>query len=208
VSARIDHAVTLGTIQLDSGPVEVDNNVWVVGDDTECVLIDAPHQVEPVTDLVGQRRVRAILCTHAHNDHINVARQLAERYAVPVWLHPADEPLWAMTHPDFAFTALADHQRFSVAGVALEVLHTPGHTPGAVCYRVADLGVVFTGDTLFHGGPGATGRPFSSFPTIIESIRTRLLTLPGSTIVHTGHGESTTIAAEAPHLDEWIARGW
>jgi len=87
------------------------------------------------------------------------------------------------------------------------VLHTPGHAPGAVCLYVPSLGTVFTGDTLFNGGPGATGRSFSDFPTIIESIRTRLLTLDPATTVHTGHGDDTTVAAEAPHLDEWIGRG-
>ena len=86
------------------------------------------------------------------------------------------------------------------------MLHTPGHSPGAVCFRVADLGLVFTGDTLFAGGPGATGRSFSDFPTIVESIRERLLTLPADTVVHTGHGDSTTIGAEAPHLPEWLDR--
>ncbi len=86
-------------------------------------------------------------------------------------------------------------------------MHTPGHSPGSVCFRVADLGLVFTGDTLFAGGPGATGRSFSDFPTIIESIRTRLLVLPPETLVHPGHGDDTTIGAEAPHLQEWIARG-
>jgi glyoxylase-like metal-dependent hydrolase (beta-lactamase superfamily II) len=87
------------------------------------------------------------------------------------------------------------------------VLHTPGHSPGAVCLYAADLGVVFSGDTLFQGGPGATGRSFSDFPTIVESIRRSLLTLPPATAVHPGHGPDTSIGAEAPHLAEWVARG-
>jgi glyoxylase-like metal-dependent hydrolase (beta-lactamase superfamily II) len=94
-----------------------------------------------------------------------------------------------------------------VGDVALHVIHTPGHTPGACCFHVPALGVVFSGDTLFNGGPGATGRSFSNFDTIIESIRTRLLTLPPDTLVLTGHGEATTVGAEAPHLDEWVRRG-
>ncbi len=85
--------------------------------------------------------------------------------------------------------------------------HTPGHSPGSCCFHAAGLGAVFTGDTLFAGGPGATGRSFSDFGTIISSIRDRLLTLPPDTTVHPGHGASTTIGAEAPHLPEWIARG-
>ena len=88
-------------------------------------------------------------------------------------------------------------------------LHTPGHSPGSVCFLLerSDRARVFSGDTLFKGGPGATGRSFSDFPTIIESIRDRLLTLPADTMVRTGHGDPTTIGAEAPHLEEWIARG-
>jgi glyoxylase-like metal-dependent hydrolase (beta-lactamase superfamily II) len=111
-------------------------------------------------------------------------------------------------HPDTAPDGtLSDGQVIEVAGTTLRVLHTPGHSPGACCLHAPDLGAVFSGDTLFAGGPGATGRSYSDFGTIIESIRGRLLTLPPETVVHTGHGDSTTIGAEAPHLDEWIARG-
>jgi glyoxylase-like metal-dependent hydrolase (beta-lactamase superfamily II) len=95
----------------------------------------------------------------------------------------------------------------AVGDVELTVLHTPGHTPGACCLHAPALGVVLSGDTLFSGGPGATGRSFSDFPTIVESIRTRLLVLPPSTVVLTGHGEPTTVGAEAPHLQEWLDRG-
>jgi glyoxylase-like metal-dependent hydrolase (beta-lactamase superfamily II) len=87
------------------------------------------------------------------------------------------------------------------------VLHTPGHAPGAVCFWVPDLGVVFSGDTLFAGGPGATGRSYSDFPVILQSIRDRLLTLPSDTVVHPGHGADTTVGAEAPAYDDWVARG-
>ena len=113
-----------------------------------------------------------------------------------------------MTHPDRKPDAeLSDGQILRAGGVELNVLHTPGHAPGAVCLYAPELGTVFTGDTLFAGGPGATGRSFSSFDDIIDSIRDRLLTLPPETVVHTGHGDSTTIGAEAPHLEEWITRG-
>ena len=91
--------------------------------------------------------------------------------------------------------------------VELFVLHTPGHSPGAVCFHARDLGVVFTGDTLFRGGPGATGRSFSDFGTIIESIRGALLSLPEETLVLTGHGRATSIGAEKPDVEEWIRRG-
>ncbi len=157
--------------------------------------------------MIGNRRLNAILCTHAHDDHVTVAQELAEAYGAPVRLHPDDEVLWRQTYPAFDFTPVAEGETMSVAGVAVRVLHTPGHSPGAVCYYVPELGVVFTGDTLFNGGPGATGRSYSNFDTIIDSIRTKLLTLPPETAVRTGHGDSTTIGEEAPDLDDWIARG-
>jgi glyoxylase-like metal-dependent hydrolase (beta-lactamase superfamily II) len=208
VSANVDHAVTSGTFSLDGQTFEVDNNVWVVGDDAECVVLDAPHDVAAILGVVGSRQVRAILATHAHDDHVRVAPALAEATGAPVLLHPDDLPVWRLTHPDREPDGeLADGQDIAVAGTELRVLHTPGHSPGSCCFHAAGLGVVFTGDTLFAGGPGATGRSFSDFGTIIASIRDRLLTLAPDTMVHTGHGDSTTIGAEAPHLAEWIARG-
>ncbi|MEV8439580.1 MBL fold metallo-hydrolase [Actinosynnema sp. NPDC051121] len=205
--ARVDHAVTRGTFTLDGQTFAVDNNVWVLGDDTECVVIDAPHDVDAILRVVGGRAVRAILATHAHDDHVRVAPDLARATGAPVLLHPDDRVLWDLTHPDVKPDGdLADGQVVEVAGTALHVLHTPGHAPGACCFHVPDLGAVFTGDTLFHGGPGATGRSYSDFDAIIDSIRRRLLTLPAGTVVHTGHGEDTTIGAEAPHLGDWMTR--
>ncbi|MBC2878296.1 MULTISPECIES: MBL fold metallo-hydrolase [Streptomyces] len=206
--ARIDHLVTSGTFSLDGGAWEVDNNVWIVGDDHEAIVIDAAHDADAIARALGDRRLLAVVCTHAHDDHVNAAPALAERTGAPVLLHPADRPLWDRTHPDRAPDGeLADGQVLRVAGTELTVLHTPGHAPGAVCLHAPELGTVFTGDTLFQGGPGATGRSFSDFPTIVASIRDRLLTLDAATVVRTGHGDATTIGAEAPHLEEWIARG-
>ncbi|MEV5509684.1 MBL fold metallo-hydrolase [Streptomyces orinoci] len=206
--AAIGHLVTSGTFSLDGGVWEVDNNVWLVGDEHEVLVVDAAHDAEAIAEAVGGRRVVAIVCTHAHDDHIDAAPALAELTGAPVLLHPADLPLWRLTHPDRGPDGeLSDGQVLRVAGMELTVLHTPGHAPGAVCLYAPALDAVFTGDTLFQGGPGATGRSFSDFPTIIASIRERLLALPPHTTVHTGHGESTTIGAEAPHLGEWLARG-
>ncbi len=208
MTARIDHLVTSGTFSLDGGTWDVDNNVWIVGDDDECVVIDAAHDADAILRAVDGRRVAAILCTHAHDDHVNAAPAVAEVTDAPILLNGADLVLWQLVHPDREPDGeLADGHAIEVAATTLRVLHTPGHAPGAVCLYALDLGVVFSGDTLFRGGPGATGRSYSDFPTIIESIRDRLLTLPGETVVHTGHGETTTIADEAPHLAEWIARG-
>jgi glyoxylase-like metal-dependent hydrolase (beta-lactamase superfamily II) len=124
-----------------------------------------------------------------------------------VLLHPGDEMLWKATHPEERYGNLDDGQRIGVAGTEIQVIHTPGHSPGSVCLYVPEAGVLFSGDTLFQGGPGATGRSYSDFPTIIDSIRGSLLSLPEDVRVHTGHGDHTTVGAEAPHLAEWIARG-
>ncbi|MFE7657732.1 MBL fold metallo-hydrolase [Streptomyces bottropensis] len=209
MTARIEQLVTSGTFSLDGGTWDVDNNVWIVGDDTEAVVIDAAHDADAIAEALGGRTLRAIVCTHAHNDHIDAAPALAERTGAPILLHPDDLPLWKQTHPDRAPDGeLADGQALAVAGVELTVLHTPGHAPGAVCLYAPGLAALFSGDTLFAGGPGATGRSYSDFPTIVDSIRDRLLTLPGDTVVHTGHGGTTTVGAEVPHLQEWIDRGF
>ena len=200
--------VTSGTFSLDGGTWDVDNNVWLLGDDDEVIVIDAAHDAGATAKAAGDRRVKAIVCTHAHDDHIGAAPELARLTRAPILLHPDDAELWRMTHPGRRPDAeLAGGQTLKVGGAEVRVIHTPGHTPGAVSLHVPELDVVFTGDTLFQGGPGATGRSFSDFGTIIASIRDRLLTLPGRTTVLTGHGDDTSIAEEAPHLDEWIARG-
>lgn len=206
MSVTIERVVTSGVFELDGGRWDVDNNVWVLGDDRECLVVDAPHDARAIAGLVAGRRVVAIACTHAHNDHVNAALDLAASVEAPVLLHPADRVLWDRTHPDHAPHAeLADGQSLAVAGVDVMVLHTPGHSPGSCCFHAPELAAVFTGDTLFAGGPGATGRSYSDFDTIVDSITGRLLTLPPDTTVHTGHGDTTTIGTEVPHRPEWTA---
>ncbi|WP_193609497.1 MBL fold metallo-hydrolase [Nocardioides lijunqiniae] len=200
-TARIDHAVSSGTFSLDGETHQVDNNIWVVGDDAECVVIDAPHSVDDIMAVVGDRKVKAILLTHAHDDHSRVAPALRDRVVAPIMLHPDDKPLWELTHSDELWDLdLADGTEIAVAGTTLRVLHTPGHAPGAVCFYAPELGCVFTGDTLFQGGPGATGRSFSDEDLIVASIRAQLFALPDDTVVHTGHGDDTSVAAEKAAL--------
>nr|WP_245997744.1 MBL fold metallo-hydrolase [Streptomyces armeniacus] len=170
------------------------------------MVIDPAHDADAITTAIAGRTLRAILCTHAHNDHINAAPTLSARTGAPIHLHPADEVLWKLTHPTYPPGRHLSHgAELTVAGVRLKVIHTPGHAPGAVCFYVPELGTVFTGDTLFNGGPGATGRSYSDFDTIVTSIRDRLLTLPSRTQVLTGHGDSTLIESEAKAIDELLA---
>ncbi len=207
MTARVEGVVTRGVFNLDGHDFDVDNNVWVVGDDSEVVVVDAAHDAEAILTAVNGRTVRAVVCTHAHNDHVNAVRDLVRETGAVVRLHPADTMLWDVVNADVVFEPLADGGMLEVAGVELRVLHTPGHSPGGTCLWAPALGVVLSGDTLFHGGAGATGRSFSDFPTILRSIHDRLLTLPPATRVLPGHGDETTIGAETGGFDEWDASG-
>jgi len=201
MAVTVQNRVTSGTFSLDGGTWDVDNNVWIVGDEQECVIIDAPHDAQAIIEQVQGRNVLAILLTHAHNDHIGAVREVADAVQAPIYLHPEDLVLWEQVYPDTTPDKyLSDGDVFTVAGAELRAIHTPGHSPGSICFLLEEQDTVFTGDTLFNGGPGATGRSYSDYPTILTSIRERLLTLPAHTVVRTGHGDNTTIGAERETL--------
>lgn len=194
----IERVVTSGVFSLDGEDFDVENNIWLVGDDDEVLIIDAAHEAAPIAASVGGRRVVGIVCTHGHNDHINAALALADLVGgAPVSIHADDRFLWDVVHADRAPDGtISAGDRLTAGATTLEVRHTPGHSPGGVCLYAADLGTVFSGDTLFNGGPGATGRSFSDKPTLLASIERELFTLPDDTVVKTGHGDDTTIGAE------------
>jgi glyoxylase-like metal-dependent hydrolase (beta-lactamase superfamily II) len=182
------------------------NNVFVVKckHTGEAVLIDAANEHEKLLELCTTLGVIRVLETHGHHDHIQAIPAMREAgYEVAVTTQ--DAPMLADVGYDVFIT---DGQMIEVGRLRLEAILNPGHTPGSVSFKVQDAPLLFTGDTLFPGGPGATHFPGSSFSTIIESLDTRLFPFPGNTVVLPGHGVDTTISLERPHLQEWFDRGW
>jgi len=201
MGAAIERVVTSGVFSLDGEDFDVDNNVWVVGNEHEVLVIDAAHDAKPILKAIGGRDVLAIVLTHGHNDHINAAGALRDATHAPIHLHTQDRMLWDVVYPEAEpDREISGGDTFTVAGTTLRVIATPGHSPGSVCLYAEDLATVFTGDTLFQGGPGATGRSYSDHPTIVASITDMLLALPEETVVKTGHGEDTTIGAESGNI--------
>jgi len=202
------------TLHYDDADIEIhkvvvgpfDNNVFVLRCKRtgEGVLIDAANEHERLLELAHRLGVRRVLETHGHGDHIQAIPQMREAgYEVAVTA--ADAPRLREVGYD---VFLEGDTVIEVGDVRLATILTPGHTEGSICFKVEGSPVLFSGDTLFPGGPGATQFEGGDFPTIIESIDTRLFTLPAETLVLPGHGVDTTIGTERPHLRAWIERGW
>ncbi|MGH3321406.1 MAG: MBL fold metallo-hydrolase [Streptosporangiaceae bacterium] len=197
-----------GEVTEDDESRKIETNVWLVGDDDEIIVVDAAFDAGTILDAVGDRHVLAVVCTHAHESHSGVAAEVAARDEAPVALHPADGIIWDTIHGGEAPEInMADGGIFEVADTELQVLHTPGHTPGGVCLYAEELAVVLSGDTLLASGPGPTDRRHADFPTLLTSIGEKLLTLPDDTRVLCGHDEETTVGAQDGRFDTWVSRG-
>jgi glyoxylase-like metal-dependent hydrolase (beta-lactamase superfamily II) len=153
-------------------------NAWVVGDDEEVIVIDPGEDADSVLELVGDREILAVICTHGHARHVAAAVDVADRDEAPVALHRSDRLLWRSVHEDLPEIEMADGGLFDIADVQLEVIHTGGHTPGSVSLYCADLGVVFTGDALTANGPVPHEGLFADFSGQLNAIGERLLDLP------------------------------
>lgn len=184
------------------GPFE--NNAYVVRckRSGEAVLVDAANEHELLVDVCRASGVRRVLTTHGHWDHIQAVTAVRDA-GIDVGIAAAD----ASMLPSYDFI-IPDDEVYAVGDLRLRSIHNPGHTAGSTSFLLEEKPLVFTGDTLFPGGPGNTATPGASFDEIIASIDRRLFTLPGEMLVLPGHGLDTTVAEERPHLAEWAERGW
>jgi len=183
-------------------------NTWLVGDTDEVIVVDPGRDAEAVLAAVSDREILAVICTHGHPGHVAAALEVAARDEAPVALHPRDVLAWREAHrgrePDID---MAEGGIFEVAGVALEVIHTPGHSPGSVSLYCEQLGVVFSGDALTADGPAPHAGEYPDFPGQLSAIGQELLTLPDETRVLPGHGEETTVETAGKLFDSWVAAG-
>jgi glyoxylase-like metal-dependent hydrolase (beta-lactamase superfamily II) len=202
MDARIAQVTAAGGV---SAP---DSNGWIVGDDEEVIVVDPGRDADSVLEAVGDREIIAVICTHGHAAHVAAALDVAARDEAPVALHPRDRMLWRETHRDSdPEIDMEDGGIFEVADASLEVIHTPGHSPGSVCLYSEELEAVFSGDCLLGTGPAPHEGEYPDFPAQLSAIGEHLLTLPSGTRVLPGHGDETTVAAAMKRFDSWVTAG-
>lgn len=183
-------------------------NTWIVGDDSEVIVVDPGESAQAVLDVVDDREIAAVICTHGHAKHVAAAFEVAKRDDAPVALHPGDRLPWRDAHqstqPDIE---MEDGGVFEVADVTLEVIFAPGHSSGSVCLYCEELGVVFTGDVVNADGPVRHEGEFPDFSRQLSSIGAGVLTLDGQTKILPGHGDETTVATAERRFDSWVSAG-
>lgn len=181
---------------------DMGNNVYVLEcpETHQSLIVDGCFEPDEILSTAAGTEVKGIVQTHGHFDHVQALAAIKERLGAEVHAHPGDDYPVAVEHE------VGDGQTIPFGNRAARVLHTPGHTPGSISLVIGAQ--LISGDTLFPGGPGNTFDDAKAFQQIIDSIRTKLFTLPDDTNVYPGHGDDTTIGAEKPHLQEWIERGW
>ena len=198
--------MTEGVVDFDGTEHKVENNTWIIGDDSEVIVIDPARDAEAILAQVGEREVLAVICTHGLPDHVGAAIEVASRDEAVVALHPKDKPIWretwSETWPDID---MEDDGVFGVADVTLEVMETPGVTMGGVSLYVEALNAVFTGETLQADGPGRLGGEYPALADQLTAIGGRIFTLPHQTRILPAHGEETTVGELEPSFDDWIS---
>lgn len=205
------HSTSTAVDTLAVGPFQENTFLLRAADAADVIVIDPGEDAERLIEFMGKHDYTpvAIVNTHAHLDHIGAVEPLKQQYDIPFYLHPDDREI-LQSAPEHARlfgvrvpevpeidVELSDNQTLELAGLRIQVLHTPGHTPGGVSLQVGTR--VFAGDTLFFGSIGRTDLPGGDFQTLMKSIEERLLTLPDETVVHSGHGPDTTIGRERQH---------
>jgi glyoxylase-like metal-dependent hydrolase (beta-lactamase superfamily II) len=228
---RIEQVVSAGKCTVDDTEYDVENNTWIVGDDESVIVIDPAHDAEAILKEVDGREVMAVICTDGHDAHLNTVLEVAaageedEEDWAPIALHRGDRQLWRDYFRRLAAEAqesgdeeeaqalkdlepdiyLEDGGVFEIAGVQLEITHTPGHTPGSVCLYSDQLKVLFTGDTLHRGKPGQVGDVYPELRQQLNSIGSLLAPLDKDVRVLPGQGAETTVGDEDARWESWFA---
>jgi len=194
-----NNSLTLSRLETD--PYGTNTYLLRCAKSGQCVLIDAPGNAETVIDELGDSRVQYILMTHAHMDHTMALEELIKLPGVSLAAHQGE----IKALPVQADRLLEDGDLLHCGELEIKVIHTPGHTPGGLCYLVD--GILLGGDTLFPGGPGKTASP-ENLSTLLASIKNKILTLPAQTVIYPGHGDPTTVAEQRPKVEAFLARGY